>query len=375
VSSAAYSTGIDHLLSNPPEHSNLLPDTVAYFSRIYCDDDIYNHLNFSLIHRIVLGLSSADLETQLLLCAKDVDARDTNGRTPIWWAARRGDAAKLEILLNWGADCKLADYELVTPLHKAVADGGDICVEILLAAGAVPDAEDDLGAQPIHGIFFSPTHRPRTIQLLVLHGVDVNASTANGSRPLNWATSGSSDNAHGAVNVKNAKTLIEYGADFELPDHDGFTPVMEALWFGDLDLFMFLVGIGARLDRVTKRFGNILHIAARVCNLEWIRLLGELAIQGKMVSVDAYGGHQGHDALDCMRKCRDRYFAGTRMNRQVELEAFTKLMEAVEESSIAVSSTESEDQEDHGPTTLVTDKADGAEESKNNMTHIGLVKD
>lgn len=336
---AAYSTGFDHVLTNPTEHSNLPTAVVDTFSHLYGDDEIYEHLELTLLHRIVFGMSQADLATQLSLDAKDIDTPDSGGRTPIWWASRRADRDKVETLLRWGADCNKPDIDLVTPLHKAVADGSDECVELLLAAGAKANAQDDIGAQPLHSLFFSPRHRPKTIELLVRHGADVNVPSSDGSRPLHWAC-GTASYTNRNATMLNVRTLIEqHGADIELPGSYGYTPIMDALCFREMELFKLFLGLGARLDKKTAKGQTVLHVAAWCCSVEWWEMLTTLAKEGRMAEVDVYAGHNGHDALDCLEKCRDLHFPGPRLDKSLELAVFTTLVDTVEESSIATKST------------------------------------
>ncbi len=322
-------------MSNPVDHANLPSKTVNRFSEIYGDEDVYDSLELTLLHRIVLGLSSADLEIQLGHSAKEINDGDAEGRTPIWWAARRGDLDKVRILLEHGADPKIQDFNAIAPLHKAVADGGDECVAVLLDAGAPVDVIDEGGSPPIHGISFSPHHRPRTIELLVAHGADVNARSGDGGRPLHWCvgnwTEGTCDT------IPNMRSLLDFGADIEAVDDFGHTAIMDSVYYQVRAAFDFLLGEGARLDGKTTRGSTILHIAAWRGTVEFWEILGAAAREGHMAGVDVYAGHDGHDALDCCTgKCRDKLFPGKRGPKEEEKEVFAKLMDYIERSSVGL---------------------------------------
>jgi ankyrin repeat protein len=71
---------------------------------LFANEDVYDALELTLLHRIILGLSTADLKTQLELCVSDIDTPDSGGRTPLMWATRRGDIESLKSLIAYRAD-------------------------------------------------------------------------------------------------------------------------------------------------------------------------------------------------------------------------------------------------------------------------------
>jgi ankyrin repeat protein len=76
---------------------------------------------------------------------------DTEGRTPLHHAAKRGDADAVEQLLALGVDPKARDSSGRTALHEACEAGKAACVTPLLKAGADRSAaEDKDGSTPVH---------------------------------------------------------------------------------------------------------------------------------------------------------------------------------------------------------------------------------
>lgn len=84
----------------------------------------------------------------------DVNERDYNGLTALWYAAQQGEYEMIQILVNHGADLEVRDPFGNTPLLKAVFNykqsqfGGDI-IEYLIKAGADKNAENDYGVSPL----------------------------------------------------------------------------------------------------------------------------------------------------------------------------------------------------------------------------------
>lgn len=72
-----------------------------------------------------------------------LNERDENGLAAVHWAADRGHAEILDLLLQNGADVNIADSEgSQTPLHYAISCGHTESVRILLKHGADPHIKD-----------------------------------------------------------------------------------------------------------------------------------------------------------------------------------------------------------------------------------------
>lgn len=86
-------------------------DHDAIFSRIPGDhSEIWD---FTYLHSIVVGIHHLDLERTLLnpRYRNLIDTADAYGRTPLFWAALRGDHVKVTALLAAGADYLKTDLE------------------------------------------------------------------------------------------------------------------------------------------------------------------------------------------------------------------------------------------------------------------------
>ncbi|MXX71689.1 MAG: hypothetical protein F4205_04345 [Gemmatimonadetes bacterium] len=137
----------------------------------------------------------------------DVNAAQGDGMTALHWAASNRDPGLARILLEAGADVgagtRIGRY---TPLHVAAQAGAGEVVEILLAAGADPNAPITAGgaARPLH--LAAASGSERAVWALVAAGADVNAAEESWAQtPLIFAAS------KGRTEVVAA--LLDAGAD------------------------------------------------------------------------------------------------------------------------------------------------------------------
>lgn len=72
-----------------------------------------------------------------------LDVRDAGGRTALYWAAQRGHAPCVELLLAHGASCLLKEGRRKwTSLHAAAANGHTECLHLLIDSGEKADITD-----------------------------------------------------------------------------------------------------------------------------------------------------------------------------------------------------------------------------------------
>jgi ankyrin repeat protein len=186
-------------------------------------DDFIDSARFTKIHRIVLGLLLQNLEQELLLNPDELNAQDAMGRTPLAWAAARGDIQAVAVLLTHGADPNVMDVQLSGPLSNAAAQGHTACVELLLESGADPDPLPPRGIKkgsPLSVATRNGKHATLLKRLLDF-GADPNSLTAEDQTPLFHATR--IDNASFAI------LLLEHGADINALASTGETPLTTAI--------------------------------------------------------------------------------------------------------------------------------------------------
>jgi ankyrin repeat protein len=118
-------------------------------------DDALQHQSFSRLHLLVLGLDRIgfDLESCLNFSLQSINALDKNGRSPLYWAMRRGDNASASTLIRHGASPRVGESSMAWTCKGLV--GNFEGLQLLLSAGADPNGHDRDGHAPLHacGIF------------------------------------------------------------------------------------------------------------------------------------------------------------------------------------------------------------------------------
>ncbi|MBN9693031.1 MAG: ankyrin repeat domain-containing protein [Verrucomicrobia bacterium] len=141
------------------------------------------------------------------------------GRSPLLWAAFRGNTEMIAVLLRAGAQLNVPTG-LGTALSQAAwADRTD-AAQMLLTAGAKPDlAGPQDGYQPLHWATSTEEGNQALVTLLLKHGANPNAG---GGEPVD-AFRGTEQTplmlARRRGDTDILKTLIQAGATQETPDH------------------------------------------------------------------------------------------------------------------------------------------------------------
>lgn len=166
--------------------------------------------------------------------------RDHNGDRALLWAAKRGHAGAVALLLASGdpADSDLDPYRR-PPLFDASLYGRVDVVRLLLEAGADPNWRDQTNDTPLHAA--STWGQAEVVALLLAAGAEVNPR----DDIFQWAP------IHRAARDKDTEALrriVAAGGDVTLRDWKGRTPLWLAAEVGFANNVAFLVESGAAAD-------------------------------------------------------------------------------------------------------------------------------
>ena len=151
---------------------------------------------------------------------------------------------------------------------------------------------------PLHLVFSSHVDRLQKVRVLLEHmphNADINKRTNEGDTPLLCASRSHDDDDNLVV---AARLLLERGADANLPNYDGFTPVFEACLRGHFSLLRLLVEqYGADIN-VKFRWGDSPLIYMSRQRPRQINFFQYLLEHGASVTaIDQYGETALHVAV------------------------------------------------------------------------------
>ncbi len=211
-------------------------------------------------------LDLEDTALKLIEAGADVNAKGDYGETPLTLALANGNVALTTRLLKAGADPKTTRWNGETSLMIAAGAGSVEEVKLLLDAGLdVNAAESEKGQNAL--MWAAAEGHPDVVELLIQRGADVNAATKGGFTALAFATM-KNDSA-------SVRLLIKAGADPSnaLPDKDKTKMLLLAAAYDSTQAALALLDGGANPNVADRRGRTPLHIAAQAGSLELVRKL------------------------------------------------------------------------------------------------------
>ncbi|HSO02037.1 MAG TPA: ankyrin repeat domain-containing protein [Gaiellaceae bacterium] len=177
----------------------------------------------------------------LITAGARLDARDGDGRTAVMAATAARQAAAVRVLLDAGADVDIRDDRLDNPFLYAGAEGLLDILRLANEAGADPAITNRFG-----GIALIPAAERGHVEvvryLLAESDVDVDHVNKLGWTALLEAIILSDG---GPAHREIVALLIEHGADVDLADRDGVTPLAHARARGYAGIAALLEAEGA----------------------------------------------------------------------------------------------------------------------------------
>ncbi len=225
---------------NPIIRVTLLAILTCFVSTIY-GSDISDLIKYS---------KNGDLTNIKSLIEKGIDinsSEDKRGNTALIAAVSGKQYATVEYLISQGADVNRTNSKGNTALHTAIEKGDKVAVKLLLTHNASTEIQTDSGVTPL---FMAIIAKNKEIfELLLDNGADINA---------NMMAEGFNDkfgltilhNAVGYGDIKLVKYLLSKGADTEVRDSSGYTPL---LYVNDnIEMAKLLIDNGAYVNALTQ---------------------------------------------------------------------------------------------------------------------------
>ncbi|KAK6523104.1 hypothetical protein TWF694_006002 [Orbilia ellipsospora] len=217
------------------------------------------------IHLAVLfGLSE-----MIKILSKDgypLDSKDTDGRTPLSWAAENGDEAVVKLLVERNVEIESVDsYAGQTPLSWAARYGQIAAVKLLLEAGAEIETKDKNDDTPL--LWAIRSGHVAVVKFLLASGAELKVKNKIGRTPLVLSIFDEQE--------EMVRLLLKSGAETEVKDKDGRTALFWAVEIGKEIIVRLLLGSGAETEVKEKDGGTVLFWAVMRGKKAMVRLLLE----------------------------------------------------------------------------------------------------
>jgi ankyrin repeat protein len=197
--------------------------------------------NGSTLVFIAAEKGHVDVIKTLVEHGADVNTSNDNGLTPVWIAAQNGHVNVFHSLIEHGANVNTPAENNVTPVWIAAQNGHVEVINVLVDHGANINTSDDNGTTPLWKA--ARYGHLDCVRALVKIGGDDNTSNMEDATPVSMATD--------MNNVAMVRVLVlELGADVNICDVDGRSPVYYAAEDGHTGMLTFLMKIGADITQL-----------------------------------------------------------------------------------------------------------------------------
>ncbi|KAF8495913.1 hypothetical protein F5888DRAFT_1924915 [Russula emetica] len=184
---------------------------------------------------------------------------DRYAATPLYYAALCGFHDLVEHLIaKYPQDVNANGGRYVRPLIAALAGEHFQTADLLRHNGADPHVQGHLKTTPLHSAAYVENFE--VVQKLIEYDADIDAGDREGWTPLSWASRG-----HHFKDGSVLRFLLEHGADVNArADDDGFTPLHRASSYGALEVVRLLLEHGADVEAVSVDGKTALQVAGEV---------------------------------------------------------------------------------------------------------------
>ena len=249
---------------------------------------------FSTLHKILLGLSHDDLESELESSTAEINVGDSRMMTPLFLATMRNDLQAVKTLLTYGADPNVVDALGRTPLF--FAGSTDICKLLLDAGVNIHTPKSALGRSALHQRYTLSSRwclesdTVDIIDMLVKAGIGVDVRDSDGQTPLLAAIY--------VGYISHTRRLLELGANPNLHNQSSHHSAIHfAVLFDRHDVIPLLLKYGADYTALGTGGMDIAHMAAWSASTKTVSVLADSNLVNLDLSLRCNDGKTPADYL------------------------------------------------------------------------------
>ena len=208
----------------------------------------------------------------LLLLRANVNIRDKQGRTPLYYVIDKGDYGLVRRFILFGAKVKISDYDDFTPLMMAAKEAKNVkTLKILNIEDSNINAQDENGMTAL--MYAARYNNNQSVMnYLIDEGARINATDNKGNNALAYAV------RYNSYNI--ISLLLNRGASLQQENVAGKIPLFLAVERKrDLQILSLLVSRGANVKDRDKFKGQTILMAA-VVNYDNPAIINYLIDQG-----------------------------------------------------------------------------------------------
>ncbi|GAC1694583.1 MAG: hypothetical protein NVS9B5_37490 [Terriglobales bacterium] len=204
-----------------------------------------------------VGIASA-----LIQANADVRITREDGLTILMAGASSGNADIVKLVLKTGGDAKRRGPEGWTPLMFVAGRQAAEIAHLLIANGA--DVQT-AGTDGTSALMIAATKRsPSLIRLLLNYGAQADLQRFDGKTALHLASEDDEESSPG--DLESVRLLLAAGANPNMTDNSGGTPLMNAAHYGNPTIVQALVLAGAKIDARNTEGKTAIEIAIEAGN-------------------------------------------------------------------------------------------------------------
>ncbi|WP_342255471.1 ankyrin repeat domain-containing protein [Spiroplasma endosymbiont of Poecilobothrus nobilitatus] len=228
----------------------------------------------NILNPLYFAIETENIEIIKLLIdnGADVNLRDKNDLTPLHFAIETENIEIIKLLIDNGADPNFLDCNnsFISPLHYAIIKNKKEMIKVLLKSKKIKNNINNksylnIGCLHWASLNLKNINNLEITKLLIDNGADVNLQDENGTTPIYYAIS--------TDNIEIVKLLIDNGADVKNINKNGLTPLYYAIILDKKEMVQFLINNGADVNLRDKNGLTPLHFAIDENNKEMVQFL------------------------------------------------------------------------------------------------------